>query len=305
MLTTGTASGLLDQRIRRETVPESAPCSDYRPVKLCLSLMTAFFFMGTHALGQSRPELNGFLGPPTPETCFWTDRAFKTVAERGPATAQGLILWSHGQEGNSKPSWHFGAPPVVRLFADRGWDVLMVQRNERCEGSWVTKGKDYVTNLAVEVVRAKKAGYRRVIVAGQSLGAATALGASAQRKDIDGVIAFALSHGRGSCRDPKTFRAEMVPFHEKQIKAGIDQSNAPRILISMAKDDHCVGMTFTPVVAEAFGKKTVAYMHFDESTQQSGHGAAVTQAFASTYGQCVYEFFAAATVPNGKKICAP
>ena len=259
----------------------------------------------TQAFGQTRLELNGFQGPPTPTTCFWTDRAFKTIAERGPASAQGLILWSHGQEGNSQPSWHFGAPPVVRLFADRGWDVLMAQRNESCAGTWTAKGKDYVAHLVAEVARAKKMGYRRVIVAGQSLGAATVLAASAQRRDIDGVIAFALSHGRGTCRDPRTFRPEMVPFHEEQIKAGIAQTHAPRILISMARDDHCVGTTFTPLVAEALAKKTVAYVHFDESTRQSGHGAGVSQGFASTYGQCIYEFFAAMTVPNGRKICAP
>ena len=73
-------------------------------------------------------------------------------------------------------------------------------------------------------------------------------------KDIDGVISFALSHGRGSCRNPMTFRSEMIPFHEQMIKTSIAESHIPRILISVGKDDHCVGVTFTPLVAESLGK---------------------------------------------------
>ena len=161
-------------------------------------------------------------------------------------------------------------------------------------------------DLVDEVAKAKKAGYRRVLVAGQSVGAGTALGASAQSNQIDGVIAFALSHGRGSCRDPNTFRPEMVRFHEEMIRTGIAQSLALRILISMGKEDNSVGVTFTPLVAAALAQKNAAYIHFDESMRQTGHGAAVCAQFASTYGGCVVAFFDRdAAPPRGRHVCAP
>ena len=270
------------------------------------SALGAALFAAGWVGAAERAIVNGLLGPPAPDACFWTDRAFKDVAERNPQEAPGIVLWSHGQAGGGRRSWHAGAPPVIRLFADKGWEVVLAQRNERCAGNWNEKGASYVANLVEEVAKAKKAGYRRVLVAGQSFGAGTALGASAQSKDIDGVMAFALSHGRGSCRDPGLFRPEMIPFHEAMIRKGIDQSIAPRMLISMGKDDHCVGVTFTPLVASALARKDAAYIHFDESMRQTGHGAAVSAQFAATYGACVVEFFARETPPpKGRHICAP
>ena len=263
--------------------------------------------LGAACVGAAeRAIVDGLLGPPTPETCFWADRAFKDLPERNAQEAPGIVLWSHGQAAGGRRSWHSGAPPVIRLFADKGWEVVLAQRNERCAGNWGEKGASYVANLVEEAARAKKAGYRRVLVAGQSFGAGTALGASAHANEIDGVLAFALSHGRGSCRNPRTFRPEMVRFHEEMIGKGIAQSAVARILISMGKDDHCVGVTFTPLVASALAKKNAAYIHFDESMRQIGHGAAVSPQFAATYGACVVEFFARETPPpKGRFTCVP
>ena len=257
------------------------------------------------AIAAEHPGASGLLGPPTPDACFWTERAFGDVPERSPSDAAGIILWSHGQAGRRK-AWHWGAPPVIRMFANKGWEVVLAQRNERCAGNWNAKGESYVKNLVEEVDKARKAGYRRVLVAGQSIGAGTALGASARSKDIDGVIAFALSHGRGSCRDPNRFQPEMIPFHEAMIRNGIEQSIAPRILISLGKDDHCIGVTFTPLVAAGLARKNAAYIHFDESMRQTGHLAAMSPQFATTYGACVVDFFSREEAPaKGRHVCDP
>jgi len=142
-----------------------------------------------------------------------------------------------------------------------------------------------------EVHAAKKRGYRRVLVAGQSVGAGIALGATGKSREIDGVLAFALSHGRMTCRDPRTFRPEMIAFHERQIRRGIQESQAPRILISMGRDDHCVGHSFSPLVSSTLAAKAIAYIYLDESMSIAGHGAATGEEFASRYGDCVLKFF--------------
>ncbi|MBM3538998.1 MAG: hypothetical protein FJX55_14330 [Alphaproteobacteria bacterium] len=261
-------------------------------------------FLSLPVVAQERPSSRGFLGPPSPDSCFWTDRAFKDVPARDPASAPGVVLWSHGQNGGGVPSWNVGAPPVVRMFADKGWEVVLVQRNERCEGNCSQKGASYVTNMVEEVDKAKKAGYRRILVAGQSFGAGTVLDAAGKSTDIDGVMAFALSHGRNSCRDPKTFKPDMVPFHERMIKTGIKEARAPRILVSMGLGDHCVGMTFTPIVGQGLAEKNIAYIHFDESMRQGGHGAAVGREFAAMYGACVVAFFTRdEPPPPGRTVC--
>ncbi len=214
------------------------------------------------------------------------------------------MLWNHGQVGNGQPGWGGGAPPVIRRFADRGWEVRLVQRNERCEGSWAKEGHAYVRNLLSEVAKARQQGYARVLVAGQSYGAGTALGAAAQAEQIDGVLAFALSHGRGQCRNPQSFLPSMIPLHTGYIRQGIAEAQAKRILISMGKDDHCIGHTFTPLVAEGLQAKNAAYIHFDEGMNFAGHSAALSREFNQTYGECIYRFFTEPEPPaKGRTVC--
>ena len=262
-----------------------------RKLALCFSLsLIATNVLADEAAG-SRTTINGYLGPPTPSTCYWTEREFKDLPERGPALAPGILLWNHGQY-TGHPSWQHGAPPVIRLFAEAGWDIFLVQRNPDCEGSWLAKGGEYVRNLVSEVRAAKKKGYRRVLAAGQSTGAAIALGAAGKTGQIDGVLAFAVSHGRMTCRNPQTFRPEMIAFHERLIRRAIRESRAPRVLISMAMHDHCVGHSFSPLVSGALAAKDIAYIYLDESMAITGHGAAAGREFASLYGDCVLKFFA-------------
>ena len=263
-------------------------------LKLALCFAAAVFLAGSVLADEApgnRTTVNGYLGPPTPRTCYWTEREFKDLPERGPASASGILLWNHGQ-WTGHPSWQYGAPPVIRLFAEAGWDVVLVQRNPDCDGSWSAKGGEYVGNLVKEVRAAKERGYRRVLVAGQSIGAGIALGAASKTRQIDGVLAFALSHGRATCRNPRTFRPDMIAFHERHIGRAIQESQAPRVLISMGKDDHCVGHSFSPLVSSSLAAKDVAYIYLDESTAIAGHGAATGGEFASRYGDCVLKFFA-------------
>jgi dienelactone hydrolase len=267
--------------------------------KVAAILIVMLLTGATPALAQKSERI----GPPTPDTCFWTDREFKDLPEQGPTSAAGIVLWSHGQVGNGRPGWRSGAPPAIRVFAEKGWDVLLVQRNERCEGTWAQKGRDYVNNLVAEVTRAKQRGYRHVIVAGQSYGAGTALGAGGKSNDIDGVIAFALSHGRGSCRDPKTFSPSMIPLHAGYIKQGIEEARSPRILISMGKDDQCVGYSFTPLIESGLAARPVAYIHLDEAMSFAGHSAALSRKFAAAYGDCIYTFFTRDAPPRGRTMC--
>jgi len=241
-------------------------------------------------------------GPPTPSTCFWTEREFPDIEPISPENAAGIILWNHGQDAKAVPSWRTGAPPVIRRFAERGWEVRLVQRNERCQGNWNTKGAQYVENLIKEVIRAREEGYAKIVLAGQSYGAGTALGAGSN-SEVDGVIAFALSHGRGACRDQRTFKSSMILMHSKYIKEGIRELQTPRILISMGTNDHCIDHSFTPLINRELLLKPVSYLFFDEKMKFEGHAAALSKAFDKTYGECIFGFFNKEHMPPGRTSC--
>jgi hypothetical protein len=250
-----------------------------------------------------RPIRNGREGPPTPDTCYWTSREYKDIPERGPAEAAGIVLWNHGQH-SKVPTWQNAPSPVMRLFAERGWEIRLIQRNERCESTWEFKGGDYVANLVREVNRARADGYKRLLTAGQSYGAGIALGASGSTDRIDGVLAFALSHGRGSCRDAFKIKQGMIDTQAGYIRDGIQQARSPRLLISMGADDQCVGHSFTPMIDAELAKKQAAYIHFDESMPFTGHQAANLPAYAKLFGDCIFGFFTQVPGPSvGRTFC--
>ena len=203
------------------------------------------------------------------------------------------------------PGWIWPPPQLLYTrFAKQGWDVIKVQRNERCEGGWTRTGGRYVGDFAKRVAELKSAGYRRIIAAGQSVGAAVALGASGRTGDIDGVFAFALSHGRGSCRRADQFRHEMIGFHERHIRNAIRAAKAPRIVIVLAKDDHCIGHSFTPLVnAELSKKKGIAWVYLDETSAVPGHGAAQRSGFDRIYGECLSGFMNDDAIVPGRSSC--
>ena len=247
---------------------------------------------GDVATRYTDTETLHYSGPPTAFTCFWQVPAFPELPAIGPERAHGVVLYAHGQRARRRPGWIWPPPQLLYTrFAKQGWDVIKVQRNERCEGGWTRTGGRYVGDFAKRVAELKSAGYRRIIAAGQSVGAAVALGASGRTGDIDGVFAFALSHGRGSCRRADQFRHEMIGFHERHIRNAIRAAKAPRIVIVLAKDDHCIGHSFTPLVnAELSKKKGFAWVYLDETSAVSGHGAAQRSGFDRIYGECLSGF---------------
>jgi pimeloyl-ACP methyl ester carboxylesterase len=105
---------------------------------------------------------------------FWT--------EHGPAQANGAIIWNHGMSGTTH-SWSHPAPPAFRLLQARGWDVIMLKRHHGAENDSALYRT--VQRTLQEVTALKKAGYRRVVLAGQSFGGYVTLEAADSSPDID------------------------------------------------------------------------------------------------------------------------
>ncbi|MEL3890734.1 hypothetical protein V6B08_10685 [Ferrovibrio sp. MS7] len=110
------------------------------------------------------------------------------IPPRGPAQAKGLIIWNHGRDVAVEAMAL--APPVIWELARQGWDVQTLQRH----------GTHDVLAVALRIVGAgldagRAQGYRRIVLAGQSVGAWIALGETARRDAAavrpDAVLALA------------------------------------------------------------------------------------------------------------------
>src|SRR5439155_612315 len=96
---------------------------------------------------------------------FWLERAFCDLPTNGPERANGVIIWNHGISGTTQ-SWMAPAPPAFRLLQARGWDVIMLKRHHAAEGDNALYRT--VQRTLDEAKAFRKAGYRKVVLAGQS-----------------------------------------------------------------------------------------------------------------------------------------
>ena len=152
---------------------------------------------------------------------FWLERAFCDLPSSGPERANGVIIWNHGISGTTQ-SWMAPAPPAFRLLQARGWDVIMLKRHHGAETSNTLYRT--VQRTLDEAKAFRKAGYRKVVLAGQSFGGYVTLEAIDTSPDIDGAVALAPGVRSGSAtgrldarseerRVGKECRSRWSPYH--------------------------------------------------------------------------------------------
>jgi len=146
-----------------------------------------------------------------------------------------------------------------------------------------------------EAAAAKKLGYRKVALAGQSFGGYVSLEAIDTSPDLDAVVAFApgvrMSRPTGSLDPSITDRIL------RRAKVG-------RIAVVFPKDDELFGYLPRGESALAIlGRRSVPYLLLDETSGLSGHGGGVTGRFALRYGLCLADFLSADTLPAGRFTC--
>jgi pimeloyl-ACP methyl ester carboxylesterase len=225
---------------------------------------------------------------------FWLERAFCDLPAYGPERANGAVIWNHGISGTTQ-SWMAPAPPALRLLQARGWDVVMLKRHHAAEGSNTL----YRTvQRALEEARAlKKAGYRKVALAGQSFGGYVALEAIDTSPDIDAAIA--LAPGVRSTSAAGRLDASVTDRLLQTAKVG-------RLALVFPKNDDLFNYQVRGASAQSIlSRRALPYLLFDETTDITGHGGGITGRFALRYGPCLADFLAAANPPGTRFTCAP
>jgi pimeloyl-ACP methyl ester carboxylesterase len=238
---------------------------------------------------------------------YWTEYGFCDLAVKGPAQANGLVLWSHGVSGD-KEQFHTPPPPVVRRLATDGWDVVRINRNNLCEKGWMTSGPRHRDD-AIERSRAAKAqGYKHVVLAGQSYGAIISLEANAKSADIDGVLAF--SPGHGSDAGQAAGRDNYRNLNRYLLEAVATQKGG-RIVVLIADGDllhpdRGAGSGFGAQLRTALAATGRPYVVFDETSPIRGHTAGMTNQFNDWFGACVGRFLDfSRSVAAGESMCPP
>ncbi|PYM25414.1 MAG: hypothetical protein DMD78_06550 [Candidatus Rokuibacteriota bacterium] len=225
---------------------------------------------------------------------FWLERAFCDLPTNGPERANGVIIWNHGISGTTQ-SWMAPAPPAFRLLQARGWDVIMLKRHHAAEGDNALYRT--VQRTLDEAKAFRKAGYRKVVLAGQSFGGYVTLEAIDTSPDIDGAVALAPGVRSGSATG--RLDASITDQILQRAKVG-------RVALLFPKHDAVFNYIERGESAQAvLSRRPLPYLLLDETSGITGHGGGHTGRFALRYGVCLADFLGAPNPPGTRFTCPP
>lgn len=232
---------------------------------------------------------------------YWTEPAYAAHPARGPAKALGLVIWNHGVDGQLPQ--YLGPPiPAIEGLAARGWDVIKLNRNPVWENSWANAGARHVARVAEEVAAARRQGYRRIVVAGQSYGGAIALAAGDAIEGLWAVIATAPGtgqemHGERSAGD------KWSQSIAQQTYAQLQALGPTRVVVAFPAEDEFVTVKRGAEARAILAAKPLPFLLVDETAPLKGHHAAYGDAFNPSAACIGYFLDPANTAANGEFRC--
>jgi pimeloyl-ACP methyl ester carboxylesterase len=196
---------------------------------------------------------------------------------RGPEAAPGLVVWSHGYFRGVDATQ--GQPHgYVSRFLASGWDVYRYNRQ------WVDQLSLDIQGLIEGVAAAKAAGYKKVILVGQSQGAWISMEALAKGVQADGVISTAMArHGEPPSREARQDFRQLI----RNIKSS--NTNIPVVLTLFAGDGYDPGGRNIDV-KDTFSGAPMPLYFIEHPAEFSGHGSGSNSKFNERFGACIFRF---------------
>jgi pimeloyl-ACP methyl ester carboxylesterase len=145
----------------------------------------------------------------------------------GPQAAAGVVVWAHGYGGPGQDYRTVPLPGLLAVLNDAGWDVLRHDRDPAADELHLA-----LPALLRGLPALREAGYRRVMLGGQSRGGWQAMLAAAQRPElVDAVLATApAAHGEASRPHP-----DALPDFSRAIAAL--PPDRVRLLVALFEED--------------------------------------------------------------------
>ena len=196
----------------------------------------------------------------------------------GPVAARGAVVWLHGSydpASEARPA----DPAWLGAVRERGYDIWHFNRPFRPDP--LTAGG---AGLIEGLTALRRAGYRRVVVAGFSRGAFIALSALARPDLADAVLAISpAAHGRRAER-----RVEALAAFAALVQAG----QATRFALVMLRED---AWDPDPAQRAEMAKSSVPgraglMLLVDRPAGITDHMSSFSPAFAARFGACLAAF---------------
>ncbi len=222
-------------------------------------------------------------------------RAAPLMVRHGPAAAEGVVIWSHGYGGPQADLRAAPAPGVLAMLNDAGWDVMRFDRHP---------AEDFLPLSAAALRRGlaplREAGYRRIVLAGQSRGGWQSIMVAAESPDlVHAVVAFApASHGEAAL--PHNLATAMEEF--RRLLAGLP-AEGPRLAVTVFAGDSFDSdpAARAAMVAELAGRRSAPTVALFPEPPVRGHGGVSDWRFTVGLGPCVVSLVQApvAAAPRG------
>ncbi len=200
--------------------------------------------------------------------------------------AAGAIIWTHGR--GSDPRHAAGtdrAPlplPFVQRFNNAGWDVWVLVRDPVQDVNYDTVLSFADASLRVAARALRRAGYARVVAAGQSAGGWAALAALDTPGLLDGVVAVA---GAGLYQPPA---GQVGTLDFAALLERVRDRDAA-VVVATFDGDHLLPWPgrSAAMLRRSRADRAGPFRLIDRPEGLVGHGAGAEPAFNDRYGECI------------------
>ncbi|HYZ32075.1 MAG TPA: alpha/beta hydrolase [Crenalkalicoccus sp.] len=214
---------------------------------------------------------------------------------RGPQAARGVLVWGHGYAGPDRDLRNARTPGLAAVLNDAGYDVLRFDRPPGDDAIFAS-----LPRLVEALPALRAAGYRRIVLGGQSRGGWQALMAAAAAPElVDAVIATAPS-AHGEAQRPNNLGAALEDF--RRLLAGLPEKG-PRVAVALFEgDDFDPDPERRALAVETLARDRAAPLLAlwpASSTEIRGHAAAGDWRFTRFFAACLL------TLVQGPEAAAP
>ena len=214
------------------------------------------------------------------------------------------MIWAHGYGGADRDLRRLPSPGFVTILNDAGWDVLRFDRAPGDDALFTT-----LPRLTEGLAAVRAAGYRKIVLGGQSRGGWQAIMAASARPElVDAVIAMAPA-AHGEANRANNLLAGLDDF--RRLLAGLppgprlavalfdgddfdpDPERRARMVEELSRDRAAPTLALWP---QAPGQGAGGQ---PQPQSLRGHGAAYDLRFTLLYGACLL------TLVQGPEAAAP
>lgn len=191
--------------------------------------------------------------------------------QQGPSKAKGIIIWSPGFSNGHPKAATASMPHFLDWVYGHGWDVYFMQR----EGGYRhTDRPRHAAAIQNAVKGLREAGYKRIVLGGQSSGGTYSLLAAEQNLNLHAIILTASGPSTGS-----------VPF--KQM---LSNAKAGKFLIAHFANDKKIGQRNESQINAVLSQKGRPFSHIYEPVGIEGHSSAFLSTFSKRFAGCILRF---------------